>query len=194
MALNIYYIISEKYLKENTVIENSVDDKLLRSSIKDAQQEELIPIIGSSLFDSLVDKMSGGTLSGQYKVLVDNYIIPMLEKYSVLNVEAQITQKGVVQKDSDNSTHLSQSSFSYKHKLFENKAIRTKSNLMSFLKKNYSDFTELTTSDWYTENVSPSLDIESELDMMYSVSNKSNRNSRTYRKPFDPRTDGWCCD
>ena len=76
--------LTPAYLIENTVINSNVEQKLLIKAIRTAEDKYIMPIIGSPLYSTLIDKINDATLSGAYKTLIDSYIIPCLLEYSLL--------------------------------------------------------------------------------------------------------------
>jgi len=48
--------ISETYVKNNTLIDENVDMRLILPSIKDAQELRIHPILGTPLYDDLKAK------------------------------------------------------------------------------------------------------------------------------------------
>lgn len=107
--MSIVYFTSVNNLKESTTIDLNVEDKLLESAIWDAQNIDIQPILGTRLYKSLQNKITGETLSGEtyYKDLMDDYIEPTLLKFaerrSLLWLYAKIRNKSIVNQESDNS-------------------------------------------------------------------------------------------
>ncbi len=50
---NFVYFISTTYLKDNTPLNENVDDKLLKSAIKEAQEIYIRDVIGSGIYNEL---------------------------------------------------------------------------------------------------------------------------------------------
>lgn len=72
-------ICSETRLKADTIIDNNVDTSYLYPAMQLAQEISLVEIIGTSLYERIITDIDEGTLEGDYKELVDTYIIPYLE-------------------------------------------------------------------------------------------------------------------
>ena len=53
---NFVYYISVSYLKDNTPLNENLDDKLLKASIKEAQEVYIRDIIGSGIYNELQDQ------------------------------------------------------------------------------------------------------------------------------------------
>jgi hypothetical protein len=109
MSKNIL-LIGVEAIKDRTQIHDNIDEKLIYPEIKTAQDMYIHPILGTALFDKLVtDIDTTGTTTGDYKTLLDNYIVDALVYYVLAALpEAlsfQFWNKGVVRKQGD-STEL----------------------------------------------------------------------------------------
>lgn len=103
--------ISEQYIKDNSVINANVDPALLRPTIRDAQETYILPILGTNLYNTLMAMVSGAptvTLTGNYGVLLHDYVQPCLLWYTIaestIPIAYRITNKDIVRKTSPNST------------------------------------------------------------------------------------------
>jgi len=67
-------LISEAKLKRFTDINNALDVDLISSVIREAQIVHITRLLGSKLYDKILSDVDSGTLSGNYKTLVDDYI------------------------------------------------------------------------------------------------------------------------
>lgn len=67
-------LISESKLKRFTDINNNLDVDLISSVIREAQIIHLTRLLGTKLYDKILSDVDGGTLTGDYKSLVDDYI------------------------------------------------------------------------------------------------------------------------
>lgn len=67
-------LISESKLKRFTDINNNLDVDLISSVIREAQIIHITRLLGSPLYDKILSDVEGGTLTGNYKTLVDDYI------------------------------------------------------------------------------------------------------------------------
>lgn len=96
-------IILPIVLKERTSIHTNVDDKLIAPEIKIAQDMYIEPVLGTKLFNKILTDIP--TLTGNYKTLVDNYVIDTLCWYTMMflaePMSFQLWNKGVLQKGSD---------------------------------------------------------------------------------------------
>lgn len=68
------FLISEAKLREYTDIDNNVDTALIKNGIRESQDIELQRMLGTLLYNKILDEVSNGTISGNYKTLLDDYI------------------------------------------------------------------------------------------------------------------------
>jgi hypothetical protein len=109
----VTYIILPSVVKERMSIHDNVDDKLIYPEILAVQDMYILPLLGSNLFNKIITDITAGTLSGNYKALVDDYLVMCVCNYvmselpEVLNY--QFWNKGVSQKTVENSKEPSMS-------------------------------------------------------------------------------------
>jgi len=75
--------ISTQIIKEETIYDDNVDDKLLRQIIYDSQEQHILPVLGSGLYDSIKAEITAGSVSSDNQTLLNTWIKPAL-KYWVL--------------------------------------------------------------------------------------------------------------
>ncbi len=76
MALTDVYFISEELLKNRTAINDNVDSGELRYAIQTAQNINIQETLGNKLYDKILNDVSANTITGDYKYLLDTYIVP----------------------------------------------------------------------------------------------------------------------
>jgi|GEM_PF-502416 len=98
--------ISEKYVKDNSYIDNNVDDKLLTPLIILAQDKHILPVTGTSLWNDLITQIVSASVSSGYQDLLNNYLqkatLWWTLSEAVLPLAYKFTNKNVLQKNSDN--------------------------------------------------------------------------------------------
>jgi hypothetical protein len=106
MAKNVL-LLSVEILKDRTGIHDNIDPKLLYPEIKTAQDMYIEPILGTSLFNKIITEVEAGSITGDYKTLLDDYIIDTLLNYTMAGlpdaISFQFWNKGVVRKQGDNT-------------------------------------------------------------------------------------------
>jgi hypothetical protein len=108
---NFVYFISTTYLKDNTPLNENVDDKLLKSAIKEAQEIYVRDVIGSGIYNELQVQAFAGTLTQLNTTLLDSYIAPCLKYYTLteamLPMTFKLMNKSVASRESDNARAVS---------------------------------------------------------------------------------------
>ena len=79
----MFRLISHAYLKDKSIIDDNVDMKKLNPTIEDVQLLKIKPLLGSDLYDLIVTEASGGTLTIDNKLLLDEYILRIMTNYIV---------------------------------------------------------------------------------------------------------------
>ena len=106
MAKNVL-LISDEILKDRTTIHGNIDPKLLYPEIKAAQDMYIHPILGTALYNKIIDDVDAGTIAGDYKDLLDDYIIDCLLYYTLAALPTALSyqywNKGVLRKGGDNT-------------------------------------------------------------------------------------------
>jgi hypothetical protein len=101
-------LVSPKYIKDNYLVDNNVDDTLIVNAITDAQEINIQELIGTKYLKTLKTQVQTNTLTAQNITLLDDYLLPALIRYSLyylpLYLNNRITAAGVVTKDTDRST------------------------------------------------------------------------------------------
>lgn len=109
----VTYIILPSVVKERMSLHDNVDDKLIYPEIKAVQDLYIMPLLGSTLYNKILTDIAAGTLAGDYKDLMDNYLIMAICNYVMSELPEglnyQFWNKGVSQKTVDNATQPSMS-------------------------------------------------------------------------------------
>lgn len=101
MSLNIL-LISDVMIKERTAIHGNIDPKLLYPEIKTSQDMYIHPILGTALYNKLLSDVNVSGITGDYKTLLDSYIVDPLMYYTLASlpipISYQFWNKGVIRK------------------------------------------------------------------------------------------------
>ena len=107
-SMSFAFFINEEYLKENTPIDNSVDSKLLRTAMREAQDIYIRDLIGSGIYNDLITQIIGASLTTDYTTLLNEYIAPCMKYYvlyeSAHTISFQILNKGISTRNSEHQT------------------------------------------------------------------------------------------
>lgn len=141
---NFVYLISTTYLKDNTPINENVDDKLLKSAIKESQEIYIRDIIGSGLYNEIQDQAFNGTLTNNNTTLLDTYIAPCLKYYtlteSMLPMTFKMLNKTVASRNSDNANAITIEEMTLMERRFRDKAEYYANRLKDYLCANTSTY------------------------------------------------------
>jgi len=95
-------LISPQMLKDRSMVHGNVEDKLIYPDIKVCQDMYIHPILGTALYNKIQTDISAATITGNYKTLLDKYIVDALIHYTIerlqTSVSFQLWNKGVVRK------------------------------------------------------------------------------------------------
>jgi hypothetical protein len=134
------YFISTSYLQDNSPINENVDPKILKSSIKEAQEIYIRDVIGSGIYDELQDQAYNGTLTADNTTLLDSYIAPCLKYYtlteSMLPMTFKFMNKSVASRNSENATAITPQELSLIEQRYRDKAEYYAERLRDYLKEN----------------------------------------------------------
>ena len=72
--INNVLLVSEDFVKTNSNLSDNVFGKFLLPAIREAQHIHLQSIIGTRLYEAILNKVVDGSLADPYKELVDDYI------------------------------------------------------------------------------------------------------------------------
>lgn len=172
--------ISENVLKDSGPINGNVDMEHLLPHVKNAQRIRIHPHLGTSLYEKLKADITAGTLVGNYKTLVEDYIQSSLVQWSTYQalpyLRFRIMNNGVVSKNADNSTAIGSSEFNSLREEIRNTAEYFDQRLISHLCNNPTLYPEYNTNTG--EQLDPShtafysgLNLESERDGYTTLDN-----------------------
>lgn len=138
MSKNIL-LLSVDILKDRTAIHGNIDDKLIFPEIKSCQDMYILPLLGTSLYNKIIDDIdSTGTTTAAYKTLLDNYILDCLMNYVLSSLPIalpyQFWNKGVIRKQGENTELPSMSELIDISNFYKDKAEYYGERLVKYLK------------------------------------------------------------
>lgn len=105
------FFISEEKLKQNSLINENVDDKIIRPLLIMVQDMYIQPAIGSGLYNELIDQIDNSTLTAANTTLITDYIqssvIWWIMAEAPMSMTYKFRNKGVQTQNSDNSSPAS---------------------------------------------------------------------------------------
>lgn len=143
MSANILFI-SETTLKDRSLLQDNVDPKLIRPTIKQCQDMYIEPILGTGLYRELQDQIEDATLTALNIKLLDFYITDCLSWYvaseMVMSLGFKLTNKNVLRKSSENSNEASLSELFDLMNYYKNKAEWYAQRISDYLCENIVDY------------------------------------------------------
>lgn len=153
--------ISEDYVKNNSIIDDNVDMKLILPSIRDCQELRVLPILGTPLYEDLITKISAvpTTLTADDIKLLDDYIAPCMLQWTIYECTVSMLfkyrNKSVATKRSENSTHIDYEQLQFLRDEWKNKAQEREARMINYLCDNetlYPKYTA-TSNDLYPKKM-----------------------------------------
>jgi len=142
--MNNILLISEKTVKENSLVSNNVDGKYIQNAIRTAQDISLQPIIGQKLFERLCEGVSEQNLTELETKLISTYIQPVLLNAVMSDLVLQLSYKfrniGTVQTTDTNIMMPSLNELQYIREDYNMKAAFYMNRLSDFLEANCTKF------------------------------------------------------
>ena len=148
MSNNILFI-SPALLKSRTAISSSIDDDILKSQIKLAQDIYVQPALGSTLYLRLQTGVSDSGLTPNEKTLINTYITDSLIWYTMsllpFALGYQVFAKGVLQKTSEESNAPTRADLELISSQHKQSAEFYKQRLINYLRQNYTLYAQYMT-------------------------------------------------
>ena len=148
---NNVLLLSEKYLKENSLVNDNVSTEYIIPAIKQAQTECLTPLLGSKLFDKLCTLVASGEISDPvnilYKELLDDYALNYLVNCTQANLQIGLTYKirnagAVVNSDTEHYSNADLRTIQYLEQHYRDKADQMAIRMKNFIKCHKADIPE----------------------------------------------------
>jgi hypothetical protein len=142
------FIISEANLRQFTDLNNNVDSELLKNAIREAQDIETQRILGTKLYEKILNDIKNNTLSGDYETLVLNWIQNALlyeaYYYALEDIYLRPRNNGLlIPQGGENSTAADGTWYNRKRQSVENKKQFYEERLTNYLIQNQGNYPEL---------------------------------------------------
>lgn len=137
-------------LKRSTPIQDNVDDSLLNPYIFKAQETHIHQILGTNLYDKIMNDVMSNSISGAYKTLLDDYITPCLIEYSFYEVmpfiSLKITNKTIGRGNADYLAESDLADLKYLRQTVRDVAEFYATRIVGYLRQYSNLFPEYTTN------------------------------------------------
>jgi hypothetical protein len=138
-----YFFISTQYVKENSIIDENVDEKYIKLAIQRAQRNKLIHMIGSGLYNEIAGEISAG-LTALNTTLMDTYVAPLLLNLTLVELTPYMAYKfsnrNVGTKESTSTTPAELSRLDDMMKIFDRDAENDYQRMRKYLLANIGSY------------------------------------------------------
>ena len=150
------FLISEVKLREYTDLDNNIDTALIKNAIREAQDIRLQSIIGTLLYEKIMDLVDSGDISlsenAKYKTILDNYIQDYLIYaaywYSLDAIYLRSRNNGLIQPNGgENSDAVDRSLYNLKRQSVEKKMEFYAEKLTEYIIEENTQYPELNDSN-----------------------------------------------
>lgn len=137
-------LISESYIKANSNISESIDSKLLTSSILSVQDLKLEPLIGTGLFNAIKSQAAAGSLTNPNRTLLEDYLQRTLLNWVLKDclpfVHIKVNNKGLQRHTDPNSQPVDMDELKRMGDLYEKKAWEYARRATLFIREHIDDY------------------------------------------------------
>lgn len=145
MPNNKILLITEDYYKKNSVVQLNVEANIQIHIIK-AQNLHIERILGTNLFNTIMEQITNNSVEPRMKTLIDGYIQPALVEWTtyvaIPYINYSFTNKSIVKKSSEESEASSLKEINFLRNDIRDDAEYMSNRLSLFLKANDDVYTE----------------------------------------------------
>lgn len=187
--------ITTQYVKDRSIVESNVDDKLLQYYIRKAQDLHTQIILGQDLYESLMNQAATTFNSTFYQTLLNNFVQPALLEWTIYEsipyINFKFTNKAIVQQTSDHAQGITTTDLKWLKNLQMHDAGFYDQRVREYIINNPGEFPE-----YYQLNGVEIIPPASLTGFSYIFTSKSGRGARGRRGPTywgDAAGGGGCC-
>ena len=151
--------ISEPDLKNNSVLSDNIDYKMLGQLIDDVQEQRIHPILGTELYNRMKSDVAANTLAGNYLTLMNDYIqrciIAFIIADSPMYISVRYLNKGIMTKTSETSSQVSMSDMKEVIDWWQNRAQWYAERITAYLCENSTLFPEYDNGNDAGDDIAP---------------------------------------
>lgn len=150
------FLISEVKLRTFTDLDNNVDTALIKNAIREAQDIKLQYVVGTLLYEKLLDLVETDTIGDaenvEYKTLLDSYIQDFLlyasYYYALDSIYLRARNNGLIKPNGgENSDAVEKSLYDLRRQSVESKLNFYSEKLTKYIIEEHSKFPELDSSN-----------------------------------------------
>ena len=137
-------------LKKQTPIQQNVDDDLLNPYIFKAQETHIQQILGTNLYEKIMNDVVANNVTGSYLTLLNDYIVPCLIEWTFYEVmpfiSLKITNKTIGRGNADYMAEGDLNDLKYLRQTVRDLAEFYGQRIIGYLKQYSNQFPEYTTN------------------------------------------------
>lgn len=140
-------LIDTDWIKDNTTVDTNVESTMLAKFIDKTQDKHIAPLLGTKLYNKIMNDYANNTLTGVYLDIYGYILNVMKSAYmweAIPELHYFITNKGIVNKDSDYSQSVSEKNMQTVRNIYDSDMAYYKNRLSGFLHDNSHLIPELT--------------------------------------------------
>ena len=139
----VYFISADK-LKEDTVISENTDSKLINPTILMVQDIHIQPLLGTSLYNEIKTEIAADSVSVLNKTLLNDYLQTTIKYYCMAELTTPLTykfmNKSIVVKNSENSSTVSPEQLGQIKNYYLNHAEWYAKRIVRYLQENHTSY------------------------------------------------------
>jgi len=145
------FLISVQDVKDNSYLDNNIDDKTIKTALINCQEQMIEPVIGSKLYDYLIAGINNGNLPLAYQnLVVQKMWDPIIHGtlYMVArNLLFRLTNSSIVSDSNQNSTAIGRTDMETMRYEYQNSFQHHITKLQLYLNANAGAFPEYGQAD-----------------------------------------------
>jgi len=139
-------LVGPDKVKRFTALQQNIEDNLIIPYIKKSQDTHIQEMLGTDLYNKIISDVDNGTITGDYKNLLDKFIQPCLIEWTFYEVvpyiNFKLTNKSIVQGNSEFSTEIDLEELKYLRSVSRDMADFYSARLTGHLKEKQSLYPE----------------------------------------------------
>jgi len=136
--------MSETYFKDNSIVNDNTDWKIIQPIMIIAQDQQIRPILGTALFDEIADQIYNNTVTAANTTLLNLYLRKTIIYYVLSDLAPALKyryhNKGVMVRNSENSQPATLEEIQFEISYWKNKAEQQAEFTTKYLVQNNTTF------------------------------------------------------
>lgn len=138
------YLISEKQLRAESLINDNVDGVYINAAILSAQNIDLQEVVGTGLYNDICTKVVNKTITDEWEILLEQYIHPYLINRVMANIAIPLQFKfrnaGIVTNNDQHFQTASLTETEFVQNYYEHQAVFFANRIIEYVLNNKDVF------------------------------------------------------